>query len=88
MLIPETGFSFPSGHTTLSIAFFGVLIYLFKDEIKNKTLRYLFITISLLLPFLIAFSRLYLNVHWFTDVVAGLFIGTSCVIGSIYFSKK
>ena len=42
MLILKDGFSFPSGHTTRAITFFGMLIFLFKDKIKNKNLRYLF----------------------------------------------
>jgi undecaprenyl-diphosphatase len=88
MLIEKTSFSFPSGHATLAIAFFGMLIYLFKNKIKNKTSRYLFIIINILLILVIGFSRLYLNIHWFTDVLAGFVLGLICIIGSIYVVKK
>lgn len=88
MLIEKTTFSFPSGHATLAITFFGMLIYLFKDKIKNKTLRYTFITGNILLILLIGFSRLYLNVHWITDVLAGFSLGLICIFGSIYLVNK
>jgi len=88
MLIPETGFSFPSGHATLAFAFFGILIYLFKDEIKNKILKYSFIKANIFLIFLIGFSRIYLNVHWFTDILGGFALGLICIFLSIYLCKK
>ena len=88
MLIEKTGFSFPSGHATLAVAFFGMLIYLFKNKIKNKTIRYLFIIANILLMILIGFSRLYLNVHWFTDVLAGFSLGLICIGASIWLIKK
>lgn len=87
-LIEKTTYSFPSGHATLAMAFFGVLIYLFKDEIKNKTLKYSFITANILLIILISFSRIYLNVHWLTDVLAGLTLGLICITGAILTVKK
>ena len=37
MTIPETGYGFPSGHATISMILFGMLIVMFKDKIKNKT---------------------------------------------------
>jgi len=88
MLIAKDGFSFPSGHSALAIAFFGMMIFLFKDKIKNKTLRYTFITTNTLLIILIAFSRLYLNVHWLSDIIAGLTVGLICMLISIWASKK
>lgn len=87
-LIIETGYSFPSGHVTLSFVFFGMLIYLFKDEIKNKFLRYSFIAINILLILLIGISRIYLNVHYFSDVIAGFVLGLICIFGAIKFFKK
>ncbi len=88
MTILKEGFSFPSGHATISIIFFGMLIYLFKDKIKNQTLKYIFITINTSLIILISFSRLYLNVHWLTDVLAGLILGLICIFGSIIIIHK
>ncbi len=88
MLIEKTTYSFPSGHATLAVAFFGMLIYLFKDKIKNKTLRYTFITANIFLMILIGITRIYLNVHWLTDVLAGYALGLICIFGSIYLVNK
>ena len=85
-IINETGYSFPSGHTLLSTIFFLFLIYLFAREIKNKTLRILFVSINVMLILLIGFSRIYLGVHWFTDVIGAIFIGMIWVTISIKFS--
>ncbi|MBI4017292.1 MAG: phosphatase PAP2 family protein [Candidatus Aenigmarchaeota archaeon] len=74
-IIYAAGYSFPSGHATASIIFFSLLIYAFKDDIKNKLLKNLFIAANTTLFILIGFSRIYLNVHWLTDVVAGYALG-------------
>jgi len=74
-LIPVEDFSFPSGHAMMSIIFFSVLLYSFKDDIKKPIFKRLFITGNILLFILIGFSRIYLNVHWFSDVVAGFSLG-------------
>ncbi|RLG10216.1 hypothetical protein DRN73_08395 [Candidatus Pacearchaeota archaeon] len=86
-LIPVSGYSFPSGHALISIIFFTSLIYFFKDNIKNKNLRYTFITINILLFLLIGFSRIYLNVHWFSDVLGGFLLGLFWIGFSILFFK-
>ena len=75
MLIDETGYSFPSGHSMVSMAFYGFLIYLCYKLIDKKWLRNLSITLLSLLIALIAFSRLYFGVHYPTDVLAGLTFG-------------
>ncbi len=74
-LIEASGFSFPSGHALRALIFFGLLIYLFKDEIKSKVLKQLFIAVNVVLILLIGFSRIYLNVHWLSDVIAGYALG-------------
>ena len=68
-------FSFPSGHTIMATIFFLFLIYAFKNNIAKKTQRKVFVIICVLLFILIGFSRIYLNAHWFSDVVAGFAIG-------------
>lgn len=88
MTLLKNGYSFPSGHVTISLIFFGMLIYLFKDKIKNQTLKYIFIIANILLILLISFSRLYFNVHWPTDILAGLLLGLICIIGSIIMVQK
>jgi len=74
-LIDIAGYSFPSGHATMAIIFFSLLLYAFKDDIKNKGLKYLFIISNIILFFIIGFSRVYLNVHWLSDVLAGFALG-------------
>jgi undecaprenyl-diphosphatase len=74
-LIPETGLSFPSQHSLMAIIFFSLVIFLFTEKIKNKVLKYLFIFSNLFLIILIGFSRIYLRVHYFSDVMAGFALG-------------
>ncbi len=74
-LLNVSGYSFPSAHATMAIIFFSLVIYSFKDDIKNKTLKYIFITSNIILFLLIGFSRIYLNVHWISDVIAGFSLG-------------
>lgn len=65
----ETGFSFPSGHALESTMLYGSLAIMFWN--KNRKVSY----ICIALPIIISLSRLYLGVHWLTDVLAGLAIG-------------
>ena len=74
-MIQVSGNSFPSGHALLATVLFVLLIICFKDSIGNRVGQYLFIAIDLGLIFFISFSRLYLNVHWMSDVVAGIDLG-------------
>lgn len=83
-IIVEKGFSFPSGHSMVSAAFYGFLIYIIHDNIKEKYLRYILYTFILILILLIGFSRIYLGVHYTSDVLAGFLISISYLI--IYIS--
>ena len=74
-LINYSGYSFPSSHAAGAIIFFSLLIYLFKDEIESKLKGIFLIVIGILLPILIGFSRIYLNAHWLSDVLAGFITG-------------
>lgn len=73
-----TSYSFPSGHTTSSFAAAGVILINF----KNKSI-YAFI-----LAGLIAFSRIYLGVHFPTDIIAGIVLGLSCSYVSVFIVKR
>ena len=74
-LIVATDFSFPSGHATLAVIFFGLLVYFFKDQIHSKISRRIFILVCVIATFAVCISRLYLNVHWLSDVLAGMALG-------------
>lgn len=79
-LISETGFSFPSGHSMVSTAFYGFLIYLIWKKVKNKTIRNIScLLLGILIP-LIGFSRIYLGVHYASDVMAGFVIAIAYLI--------
>lgn len=79
-LIEERGFSFPSGHSMTSIALYGILIYLVYKYIKNKILKIILITLLTLLILGIGISRIYLGVHYPSDVLAGFFLSSSIII--------
>ncbi len=74
-LILETGYSFPSGHAIAVTIFFTLIIYFFAKNIKNIIYRETFILLSIITIIIIAFSRLYLGVHWFSDAIAGISLG-------------
>ncbi len=79
-LIDESGYSFPSGHSMISMAFYGFLVYLIYQYIKNKKLKIALIIVLSILPILIGISRIYLGVHYTTDVVGGFLISISYLI--------
>lgn len=73
--IIETGYSFPSGHAVASAIFFTLLVYIFARKIRPLVWRELFVAGSVALGLLVGFSRIYLGVHWVSDVVAGIGFG-------------
>ena len=71
-LVQTEYFSFPSGHATM-ITTLGILaFYFFKNDFKNAWTRRLFIVGDVLLVLAVCFSRIYLNAHWTSDVLAGM----------------
>ena len=87
-IINESGYSFPSGHSMISMAFCGLLIYLIYKNIKNKYLKWTLITFLGILIFSIGISRIYLGVHYTSDVLAGFLIAISYLIVYISIMNK
>lgn len=83
-IVEETGYSFPSGHSMASMAFYGYLIYLIYKYVKNKYLKWTLIVLLGILICTIGISRIYLGVHYTSDVLGGFLISISYLV--IYIS--
>ncbi len=79
-LIDESGYSFPSGHSMVSMAFYGFLIYLIYKNVKNKKIKWALIIILSILICFIGISRIYLGVHYTSDVLGGFLISISYLV--------
>jgi membrane-associated phospholipid phosphatase len=90
MLITETGYSFPSGHATLTTAFFTAVIacmYIF-HKTWPVALRKLIISLSFIITILVCASRLVLHVHRPVDVIAGIALGIISTLIMLWISKR
>ncbi|GGH75734.1 undecaprenyl-diphosphatase [Pullulanibacillus pueri] len=80
-LVHAGSYSFPSGHSMNSLAFFGFLTFLLSVNLKRKGRRTGVIwTSSCLLIFLIGLSRVYLGVHFPMDIIGGYLAGLACLM--------
>lgn len=74
-LIAQGGFSYPSGHSAISVLFYGTIIYLLmKSDIKYKKV---YITLLTIMAVIIPLTRIYLGVHYLSDVIGGVSLGFS-----------
>ncbi|WP_347158125.1 phosphatase PAP2 family protein [Pontibacter chitinilyticus] len=94
-LVHASGLSFPSGHSMIAASFYGLIIYLVWKNVKPPLLRYGLVVLLAIFILLIGFSRIYLRVHYATDVLAGFSAGFLWVIVGLWalrrlekFSKK
>jgi membrane-associated phospholipid phosphatase len=87
-LVQSYGLSFPSGHAMISASFYGLIIYLIWKHVANPVWRWILIGFFAIFIILIGFSRVFLHVHYATDVLAGFAAGLLWVIIAIYLLKK
>ena len=82
------GLSFPSGHALMSVTFYGLLIHIVWKFRKDDPLKWPLTIILLLLILIIGFSRIYLRVHYASDVLAGFCVGLLWLVISIWVLKQ
>lgn len=87
-IVEESGYSFPSGHSMISMAFYGFLIYLIYMNIENKKVKYGLIGLLSITIIGIGMSRIFLGVHYTSDVLAGFLISIAYVIVYANIVKK
>ncbi len=83
LLNEASGLSFPSGHAFMSFSFFGLLIYILHKEMQASWLKYLLMFLICCIVLLIGLSRIYLRVHYASDVIAGLCMGFMWIVISL-----
>lgn len=86
-LIEESGFSYPSGHSMVSMAYYGFIAYLIYKRQKNKLIKTIIIVSLLLTILLVGFSRIYLGVHYLSDVIGGFLLSIVYLMIFIKYSK-
>ena len=79
-IITEAGKSFPSGHSAVSMVVYGYLIYLIYRHIENEYIKWLLIVLLSILVCSIGISRIYLGVHYTSDVLGGFLISISYLV--------
>lgn len=82
-LISQGGYSYPSGHSMMALCLYGVLIYIVYKEVKNKKIKCLLISLLSLMILLIGISRIYVRVHYPSDVLGGFLLTISILVINI-----
>jgi undecaprenyl-diphosphatase len=79
-LVEEVGYSFPSGHSMVAFAFYGILAFLLWRHLRTRTARSVVILLAIAMTLLIGVSRIYLGVHYPSDVLGG-YLASACWLG-------
>lgn len=87
-LIKQGGYSFPSGHAMASFIFYGMIIYLIYNTKINRKLKIIITILLSLVIFFVGLSRVYLGVHYVSDIISGYLFSFIYLIIFIYIIKK
>jgi undecaprenyl-diphosphatase len=87
-LVSASGLSFPSGHAMISASFYGLLVYLVQTHVRPRRLRWLLTGLLVGIILLIGITRVYLRVHYATDVLAGFTAGLVWLVVAIPVLKQ
>lgn len=83
-----SGMSFPSGHAMIGGVFYGLVIYIVLSTVKSQAWRWVLTILFTALILLVGWSRIYLRMHYATDVMAGYLIGALWLLLSLYLLGK
>ncbi len=75
------GNSFPSGHMVRAVVVYGLLAFVIHRLSPSRVVRAAVVPLAIVIIVLVAFDRLYLDVHWESDVVGGLLLGAIALLG-------
>jgi len=84
----EIGPSFPSAHATLSLVFFLCIAYFFERHISSRFWKTLFILLNIAIVALVSISRVYLGVHYVSDVIGGLVLGLLIFVFFVWHRRR
>lgn len=87
-LIKQGGFSYPSGHSMIAICVYGIIIYLINKNIKNKKIKIILSILLTILILTIGISRIYVGVHYPSDVLGGFLLSGTILILNLTFTDK
>lgn len=82
-LISQGGYSFPSGHAITTMAVYGLLFFIIKDNMENRKKKILLMILTGFLAFAVGLSRIYLGVHFATDVLGGWLAAVAVIVGAM-----
>ncbi|MBR3210505.1 MAG: phosphatase PAP2 family protein [Bacilli bacterium] len=82
-LVTQGGYSYPSGHSMVSLCLYGILIYFAMTKIKNKSLKIICVSLLTVLILIIGISRIYVGVHYPSDVLGGYLLAAPLLITSV-----